>query len=57
MRFGMPILLKKCFFIETCAILHPLRKFGYKKRNLLGVKLGERGPQNHFYTGVAKIAA
>jgi hypothetical protein len=49
-------ILKNYFFIEDCAIL-PARKFGYKKRNLLGVKLGERGPQNHFCTGVVKTAA
>jgi len=30
---------------------------GLQKRKLVGVKLGERGPQNHFLTAVAKAAA
>lgn len=28
------------FFSEICAILPPTRRFGYKKRNLFGVKAG-----------------
>jgi hypothetical protein len=35
----------------------PERKIGYKKMNLLGVKLVERGSQNQFLTAVGKTAA
>jgi hypothetical protein len=35
----------------------PTRQIGYKKRNLFEVKLGEGGPQNHFWTAAAKVAA
>jgi len=28
----------------------------YKNMNLLGVNLGERGPQSHFWTAAAKVA-
>jgi hypothetical protein len=37
---------------EICVIMPSTRQFGYEKRNLSGVKLGERAPQNHF-----KVAA
>jgi len=29
-----------CLFSETCVTIPPMRQIGYKKRNLLGVKLG-----------------
>jgi hypothetical protein len=35
----------------------PTRPFGYKKRNLLGVKLGKRDPKNYFWTEAARVAA
>jgi hypothetical protein len=48
--------MEKLLFCEICAIMLPTRKFGFGKRNLIGVKLGERGFQNHL-TAVAKAAA
>jgi hypothetical protein len=42
---------------ENCAIVPHTRQFGYKKRNLLEVKLGERGLQNNLLTAVAAVAA
>jgi hypothetical protein len=35
---------------------HATRQFGYKKINLLGLKLMKRGYQNHSLTAVAKAA-
>jgi hypothetical protein len=45
------------FFSKLYAIMPPARHFGDKKMNLLGVKLGMRGSQNHFSTAVAKVVA
>jgi hypothetical protein len=33
---------------KICVIMPPTRQFGGKYMNLLGVKLVERGSQNHF---------
>jgi hypothetical protein len=43
-----------CLFSETCATMHPTRQTGYKKRNLLGVNLGEKAPQNRFLSAAVK---
>ena len=52
-----PSIWKNYFFIEICAIMPPARQFAWKKRNILGVKLGIRCPKNHFWIAVAKVAA
>jgi len=48
---------KHSFFTINCAIMLPTRPFGYKKRNLPGVKLGKRDPKNYFGTEAARVAA
>jgi len=44
-------------FSEICDTIPPKRQFSYKKRNLFGVNLGERGLENHLLTAVAQAAA
>ena len=38
------------------AIMPAARQFGYRKKRLSWVKLGKRGPPNHFLTVVAEAA-
>jgi len=45
------------FFIGIYAIIPPTRQFGYKKMNLLAVKLGKRGSKNYFWAVGVKVAA
>jgi hypothetical protein len=48
---------KNYFCSESCAIMPPTRGFGFKNRNFGGIFPRPRGPQNHFLTAVAKVAA
>jgi len=45
------------YFSADYAIIPPTRQFGYKKMNLLAVKLGKRGSKNHFGAAGVKVAA
>jgi hypothetical protein len=45
---GMPKIQGIFFFSGIYAKIYPIRQIGYKKMNLLKVKLMERGSQNHF---------
>jgi hypothetical protein len=47
---GMANLQKDTFPHEICAIVPSTKQFGFNKRKLSGVKLGERTPQNYFLT-------
>jgi hypothetical protein len=47
---------KIIFFLKIVLSCLQTRQCGYKKRNFLGVELGERGPRNYFWTALAKAA-
>lgn len=38
-------------------LAYPLRDNPVTKEELVGIKLGEKGPQNHFFTAAAKVSA
>jgi len=54
---GLPKICKNNFLRVVCASMPSTGQFGYRMRNLSGIKLVKRGPQNHFLTAVAKPAA
>jgi hypothetical protein len=47
---------KKCFIEETCAILEPMRGFGFKNRNFWGIFFQARFLKKLFWIVVAKAA-
>jgi hypothetical protein len=63
MGSSMPKILKNTIFgglvdklLGIYAILPPSWQFSYKRENVAGGNLGERGPQNRFLTAVATVA-
>jgi len=55
---GMPKIRGKLpFSAEFMLSSLPTRQFGYKKMNLLAVKLGKRGSKNHFLAAGVKVSA
>jgi len=57
MTCGLRLLSGALLFHENFCYSVSTRQLGYKKINLLGLKLMKRGSQNQFLTAVAKAAA